>query len=264
MIQKPAMIVMPAHETNTWSRLGTDFKYIVLHYVGAVSTARNNGTYYGTTPNIRASAHFFVDEHCIVSSVPLSMAAGHCGVDYSGGKAPFWNGSGKYSTNRQSIGIEMCVKKDAKENWYFEPETVTRTVGLVKWLMQEYKIPIEHVIRHYDVCWKRCPEPWVRDPAQWENFKKRLMEDDEMLTYDQFKDYMRRYESERAAAAPSDYAKDSAKKAVESGLFVDGDGDGSLDNPRANLTREQFAAVLDRAGLLDKAKALRMMDEEGK
>jgi len=263
MATKPEMIVMPAHETNTWSRLGTDFKYIVLHYVGAVSTARNNGHYYGTTPNIGASAHFFVDEKEIVSSVPLSMAAGHCGVDYSGGKAPYWNGKGTYSTNRRSIGIEMCCKKTAAGEWYIEPETVTRTVELVKWLMQEYKIPVENVIRHYDVCWKNCPAPWVEHPKQWENFKKRLMEDDEMLTYDQFKDYMRRYESEKAAAAPSAYAKDSAKKAVESGLFKDGDGDGSLDNPRANLTREQFATVMDRAGLLDKAEALRIMDEEG-
>ena len=80
-VAKPAMIVMPAHPTNQWSRYDTKFEFIVLHYVGAVSTARNNGTYYGTTPNIGASAHFFVDEREIVSSVPLTLAAGHCGVD---------------------------------------------------------------------------------------------------------------------------------------------------------------------------------------
>ena len=177
-VPKPAILVMPAHPTNTWDRLGTAFEFIVLHYVGAVSTARNNGSYYGNTPNIGASAHFFVDEHEIVSSVPLTMSAGHCGVDYSNGKAPFWNGKGTYSTNRRSIGIEMCCKKDSKGNWYIEPETVTRTVALVKWLMQEFGIPIGNVIRHYDVCWKTCPEPWVRDPAQWTAFKKRLTEED--------------------------------------------------------------------------------------
>lgn len=184
-VPKPAMLVMPAHPTNTWDRLGTAFEFIVLHYVGAVSTARNNGTYYGNTPNIGASAHFFVDEKEIVSSVPLTMAAGHCGVDYSNGQAPFWNGKGTYSTNRRSIGIEMCCKKTAAGEWYIEPETVTRTVGLVKWLMQEYNIPISNVIRHYDVCWKNCPEPWVRDPKQWENFKRRLVaaeEEEEMVT----------------------------------------------------------------------------------
>ena len=174
MIQKPAMIVMPAHTTNTWPRYGTRFEFIVLHYVGAVSTARNNGAYYGNTPNLGASAHFFADEKEIVSSVPLDKAAGHCGVDYSGGKAPFWNGTGTYSTNRRSIGIEMCCKIDKDGHWYIEPETVTRTVALVKWLMQEFNIPIDRVIRHYDVCWKKCPEPWVRDPAQWTAFKARL------------------------------------------------------------------------------------------
>ena len=170
---------MPAHETNTWPRYGTEFKYIVLHYVGAVSTARNNGQYYGSTPNIGASAHFFVDEREIVASVPLTLAAGHCGVDYSGGKAPFWNGKGTYSTNRQSIGIEMCCKKTADGAWYIEPETVTRTAALVRWLMQEYGIPAENVIRHYDVCWKICPEPWVRDPAQWEDFRRRIAAEEE-------------------------------------------------------------------------------------
>ena len=177
-VKKPPMITMPAHPTNQWSRYGLPFDYIVLHYVGAVSTARNNGAYYGNTPNIGASAHFFVDEKEIVSSVPLTMAAGHCGVDYSNGQAPFWNGKGTYSTNRRSIGIEMCCKKTAAGEWYIEPETVTRTVALVKWLMQEYNIPLDHVIRHYDVCWKRCPEPWVRDPSQWAEFKRRISEEE--------------------------------------------------------------------------------------
>ena len=217
MIPKPQMTVMPAHATNTWPRLGTDFQYIVLHYVGAVSTARNNGSYYGNTPNIGASAHFFVDEKEIVSSVPLSMAAGHCGVDYSDGRAPFWNGKGTLSTNRLSIGIEMCCKKDAKGSWYIEPETVTRTVGLVKWLMQEFKIPIDRVIRHYDVCWKRCPEPWVRDPAQWERFKNRLIEEEEEMAV--------RYNT--VSEMPAHY-RDGAKKLVARGALR-GRADGSLD-----------------------------------
>ena len=180
-VKKPPMITMPAHQTNQWSRYGLPFEFIVLHYVGAVSTARNNGSYYGNTPNIGASAHFFVDEHEIVSSVPLTMSAGHCGVDYSNGKAPYWNGKGTYSTNRRSIGIEMCCKKTAAGEWYIEPETVTRTVALVKWLMQEYNIPISNVIRHYDVCWKNCPAPWVEHPEQWANFKKRLIEEEEEM-----------------------------------------------------------------------------------
>ena len=166
------ILTMPAHETNMWSRNGQRIEYIVLHYVGAVSTAVNNGHYYGTEPNIGASAHYFVDEHNIVVSVPEDMSAGHCGVDYSGGKAPFW---GKCRC-KNSIGIEMCCKKDAAGRWYIEPETVTRTVALVRWLMQKHAVDADHVIRHYDVCGKICPEPWVRDSAQWADFQRRIRE----------------------------------------------------------------------------------------
>lgn len=173
MIQKPPINALLAHPTNRWSRNGQAVEYIVLHYVGAVSTAKDNAVYLNRDSNLGWSAHYFTDEVSIWQSVPLDESAGHCGVDYSNGRAPFW---GK-CRNKNSIGIEMCCKKDSKGNWYIEPETVTRTVALVRWLMQEFNIPIDRVVRHYDVCWKTCPEPWVRDPAQWDSFKKRLTED---------------------------------------------------------------------------------------
>lgn len=172
-VAKPPINVLLAQPTNRWSRNGQAVEYIVLHYVGAVSTAKANAVYLNRDSNLGWSAHFFTDEVSIWQSVPLDESAGHCGVDYSNGRAPFW---GK-CRNKNSIGIEMCCKKDANGNWYIEPETVTRTVALVRWLMQEFNIPIDRVVRHYDVCWKTCPEPWVRDPAQWDSFKKRLTED---------------------------------------------------------------------------------------
>ena len=70
------------------------------------------------------------------------------------------------------------------------------------------------------------------------------------MTYEQFVEYQKRYEADLAKKAPSSWAADTAKKAILSGLFNDGDGDGILDNPQAPLTREQFVAVLDRAGIL--------------
>lgn len=48
----------------------------------------------------------------------------------------------------------------------------------------------------------------------------------------------------------SDYAKKASKKAVDKGIFVDIDKDGLVDDPKAFLTREQLAVVLDRLGLL--------------
>lgn len=174
-MMKPSINVLLAHITNRWSRNGQKIEYIVLHYVGAVSSAKANAVYLNRDSNLGWSAHFFTDEFGTYQSVPLDESAGHCGVDYSGGMAPLW---GK-CRNKNSIGIEMCVKKDAKGNWYIEPETVENTVRLVRWLMAEYGVDINHVVRHYDVCWKTCPEPWVRFPEQWAAFKKRLIEEDE-------------------------------------------------------------------------------------
>lgn len=51
----------------------------------------------------------------------------------------------------------------------------------------------------------------------------------------------------------SDYAKECNKKAIESGIFKDGDDDGELDMPGMFLTREQYVTTLDRMGVLDKA-----------
>ena len=81
-----------------------------------------------------------------------------------------------------SIGVEMC--SDVVGGKYVITEqTVARTVELVRMLMQKYNIPVSRVCRHYDVTHKQCPEPWVRNPKLWEDFKKRLTqkEDDEVI-----------------------------------------------------------------------------------
>ena len=53
-------------------------------------------------------------------------------------------------------------------------QTVDRTVELVRWLMDKYSIDVDHVVRHYDVTGKDCPEPCVRDESLWRKFKARL------------------------------------------------------------------------------------------
>ena len=42
MIPKPPINVLYANPTNRWSRNGQSVEYIVLHYVGAVSSAKAN------------------------------------------------------------------------------------------------------------------------------------------------------------------------------------------------------------------------------
>lgn len=69
-------------------------------------------------------------------------------------------------------------------------------------------------------------------------------------SYEEFKAFMARYESERRSLPPDEYAVGSCKKAISSGIFMDGDGNGSLDYPHAPCKRQELAAVLDRLGLL--------------
>lgn len=139
-------------------------KYLVIHYVGAVSSAKNNVDYFYSEKR-NASAHYFVDEKEIWQCVDDSNISWHC------------EGSKEYLNdcrNKNSIGIELCCKKDEAGNWYFEKQTIQNAVELVRYLMELHGIKIENIIRHYDVTHKICPEPFVRDEQTWKNFKRRV------------------------------------------------------------------------------------------
>ena len=146
--------------------------YVVIHYVGAVSTAKNNVDYYARQ-KLSASAHYFVDGTSIWQCVEDGNRAWHCGggLQGSGGHSFF-----EKCTNSNSVGIEMCCRKDVSGKWYFEDATVRNTVKLTKYLMKKYNIPSERVIRHYDVTGKICPEPYVRNEQAWSSFKDMLKE----------------------------------------------------------------------------------------
>lgn len=151
--------------------------WIVIHYVGAVSSAKANAQYfYGI--NRQRSANYFVDEKEIWQVVEDKDAAWHVG-----GAIKYYNSC----RNNNSIGIELCCKKDDNGNWYFEDATIQNAIELTKMLMRKYNIPLIRVCRHYDVTHKICPEPFVRDPAQWQQFIKRVeaynnMEEEKELT----------------------------------------------------------------------------------
>lgn len=156
---------------NAFNWLKASYKkiYIVIHYsAGSTDTDENNGEYFARE-KLEASANVFIDDDSATISVPLEYTAYHCGVDYSGGKAPYW---GK-CTNYNSIGIEMCgIAKDKVLD--MRNPTIANTVNYTKKLMKQFNIPINNVIRHYDVCWKKCPAPLVEHPLAWDCFKLNL------------------------------------------------------------------------------------------
>ena len=142
-----------ANKRNMW---------IIIHYVGAVSTAKANAQYFQKV-NRKASANYFVDENEIWQVVEDKDAAWHIGA------TKYYNSA----RNTNSIGIEMCCKRSGTK-WYFEPQTVKNTIELTKYLMKKYNIPIERVARHYDCTGKICPEPFVRDEYAWQEFLKKV------------------------------------------------------------------------------------------
>ena len=150
---------------------GKENKFIVVHYVGAVSTAADNATYFFNN-RLQSSAHFFVDEKEIWQAVEEYNAAWHCGGGLQGSSGHTYYGICK---NSNSIGIEMCVKKTSGGEWYYEEETLSNTIDLIKYLMKKYDIPKERVIRHYDVTGKTCPAGFINE-KKWSDFKLRLDE----------------------------------------------------------------------------------------
>lgn len=145
------------------NRSKSAIKYIILHYVGAVSTAKNNAEYF--YDKFRgASAHYFIDENEIWQVVEDNDSAWAIGAN-------------KYYTdarNTNSISIEMCCYKNSKGKLDIKEAVVNKAIELTKELMKKYDIDANHVIRHYDATRKMCPAPFVSDESRWNNFKKAL------------------------------------------------------------------------------------------
>jgi len=138
-----------ANRTNYGDERSLDsIKYLVYHYTANDGdTDENNATYFQREVNLNASAHYFVDDDSATQSVPDNFIAWHCG------------GTRYYHPtcrNKNSIGIEMCDNiKDGQR--VLTPQTEANAIELGKELMKKYNIPIENVLRHYDVTHKLCP-----------------------------------------------------------------------------------------------------------
>lgn len=140
-------------------------KYLVKHYVGATGGALANCKHFRDT-YIGASAHYFVGHDGeIWQCVEDKDVAWHIGAKRY---------KHKYCRNSNSIGVELCVKKDSSGRWYYTEATKKAAIELFVFLMKKYNIPISNVLRHYDVTGKVCPEPDVLSAPVWDTFKTEL------------------------------------------------------------------------------------------
>lgn len=155
---------------NLWQGNNRKIEFIVIHY-----TANNGDTAKGNTDYFKSgyhasSAHYFVDETSIWQCVADEDIAWHCGGNRQGvNGGSFFN----VCTNMNSIGIELCSRMNG-ETYYFKDKTIENAVELVKDLMRKYDISADHVIRHYDVTGKICPNPFVVNQQKWLDFKKMI------------------------------------------------------------------------------------------
>ena len=147
------------------SRGSNPIQFIVVHYLG-VPNADNPYLYgggYGGHYNVQRDGSVYK------AADPRTAVVWHCGGGLQGEGGHTFHG---ICTNYNSIGIEcgVCytdpsVKSPSgdSDQWYFTTETQESLVWLVVKLMKEYGIGIDHVIRHYDVTGKICPNPYVKN-----------------------------------------------------------------------------------------------------
>lgn len=224
----------PCNPANYRRGRAEPVSFLVYHYVGATGGAEANAKYYRGASDVGASAHYFVD-HAPGAGIWLSVreedTAWHCGAR-------------RYihptCRNDNSIGIEMCCHKRPDGSWYIDEETMAAAAALGREIIARYNIPMENVLRHYEVTGKLCPRPLI-DDTLWKNFKKRL--EVEEVTQDQFNKMMDVYLFQNREKPASDWAKSAWEKATAAGIF-----DGTA--PNNPLTREQAAQVFDRLGLM--------------
>ena len=164
------------------SRGANQIKWIVIHYLG-VPNADNPNLYgggYGGHYNITRNGEIYK------AADPKTAVVWHCGGGLQG---PNGHQYYKLCTNYNSIGIENSVcytdpteknPSETSDKWYFTTATQKSLVFLVSKLMDEFNIDINHVIRHYDVTGKTCPNPYVKNNKlktswTWTEFKNKLL-----------------------------------------------------------------------------------------
>lgn len=131
-------------------------QHIAIHYVGnAGTTASQNRSYFENlkdTQERQASSHFVVGlEGEIIQCIPLNEMS--------------------YCTNERNvdtISIEVC---HPDESGRFTEATYQSVVRLTAWLCEKFSLPVDNVIRHYDVTGKICPKYYVEHPDAWDTLK---------------------------------------------------------------------------------------------
>lgn len=220
------------------SRGKAQIDYLVIHFTANDGdTAQNNADYFARE-NISTSAHYFVDENAVWQSVRDADIAWHCGT-----RGTYYH---PHCRNANSIGIELCSRIEGGK-YVFRPGTVDNAVQLARQLIGKYGIAADHVVRHYDVTHKNCPAPFVENAAAWQDFKRRLTEQEvDDMTADEVKQIIEQSKTVYATAeAVPDWGRATVEKLMKKG-WLKGESGGALNLPHDML---RVLVINDRAGI---------------
>lgn len=127
-----------------------------------------------------ASAHYNVDDIRIIQCLPDDEVGYHVGAIWSKfkpdahrlmGTNPETQKTAIDTPNNYSIGIEMCVNSDA--DWQ---KVLHNTIELTRLLMFKYNIPLENILRHFDITGKDCPKMMCPPyESEWQRFKNEVV-----------------------------------------------------------------------------------------
>ena len=158
-IENPPVYQEQLLTINEYSRPGIaleEVNGIVIHYTANPGTTaqQNRGYFEGLkdSKKTKASSHFIVGlAGEIILCVPLDE------ISYASNER-----------NMDTIAIECCIDNEAGK---FNEYTYKSLVELTAWLVGEYDLEIDDIIRHYDVTGKNCPKYFVEHESAWEDFK---------------------------------------------------------------------------------------------
>ena len=223
----------------------------VSRYVpGNSELGKNSSNTHWNKPSIYKCVHAFIGKFAdgqigTVQTLPWNARGWHAGK------------SKKVSANNTHISFEIC--EDALTDAAYFQAAYQEAVELTAYLCREYGLdPLaDGVVICHQEGYRRGIASNHGDVLHWfpkfgksmDNFRAdvaQLMKgEDETVTYEQWKAFMDRYEKERAALPASDWAKPYIQEAIDAGAFFE-NAAGSIDRPRANITREEMAVVASK------------------
>lgn len=192
----PVIVKNPIN-THITCKYNRTIRYIAIHYTAGRSSRKGSAIASRNAFLTRqASADFIVDDEQTIQVNPepknyYCWAVGDKKNSYSGGGKLFG-----IATNKNTVSIEICsTLKDGTsasvpnhEGWSFSAKALNRASELVRYLMREYNIPKENVVRHYDISGKLCPGvPGWNDAPLYTADGKKIARKNDSGKWEQFK-----------------------------------------------------------------------------